>query len=165
MLTRTMPNALVYGGSGALGRAVVSQFRKADWNVVSLDFSENPDASLNIILDRTKSATSLSANGDDIGLRVGNALGADKKLDAILTVAGGWTGGNLLDKDLFLNTELMVSQNIYSSVIAAKLASTYLRELSIPAEHIAFMGRLALSLLPVTQLWTFLANNPLVAGN
>ncbi|KAH6565511.1 hypothetical protein BASA61_002197 [Batrachochytrium salamandrivorans] len=128
MLTRTMPNALVYGGSGALGRAVVSQFRKADWNVVSLDFSENPDASLNIILDRTKSATSLSANGDDIGLRVGNALGADKKLDAILTVAGGWTGGNLLDKDLFLNTELMVSQNIYSSVIAAKLASTYLRE-------------------------------------
>ncbi|KAK5669596.1 hypothetical protein QVD99_003987 [Batrachochytrium dendrobatidis] len=128
MLTRKMPSALVYGGSGALGRAIVSHFRNADWNVVSLDFSNNPDASSNIVLEQSPAGTSLAEIGNGISDRVANALGSDQKLDAILTVAGGWAGGNLVDKDLLGNTELMITQSIYSSVISAKLAATYLKE-------------------------------------
>ncbi|KAL5034107.1 hypothetical protein RTP6_001976 [Batrachochytrium dendrobatidis] len=123
-----MPSALVYGGSGALGRAIVSHFRNADWNVVSLDFSNNPDASSNIVLEQSPAGTSLAEIGNGISDRVANALGSDQKLDAILTVAGGWAGGNLVDKDLLANTELMITQSIYSSVISAKLAATYLKE-------------------------------------
>ncbi|KAJ8329701.1 hypothetical protein O5D80_002263 [Batrachochytrium dendrobatidis] len=128
MLTRKMPSALVYGGSGALGRAIVSHFRNADWNVVSLDFSNNPDASSNIVLEQSPAGTSLAEIGNGISDRVANALESDQKLDAILTVAGGWAGGNLVDKDLLGNTELMITQSIYSSVISAKLAATYLKE-------------------------------------
>ncbi|KAL2915716.1 hypothetical protein HK105_204662 [Polyrhizophydium stewartii] len=125
--TLWMSRALVYGGSGALGRAIVSRFRSANWHVISLDFSENPEASANIVLSLPGRAPSLADSGETVTARVAEALG-NHKLDAILTVAGGWAGGNLADSSLFANTDAMISQSIHSSVIAARLAALHLKE-------------------------------------
>lgn len=51
-----------------------------------------------------------------------------QKVDAILCVAGGWAGGNATNADCVKNTELMVKQSLWSSVIAAKLAAEFLNE-------------------------------------
>jgi len=42
---------LVYGGSGALGRSIVSAFKSFGASVDSVDFSVNPEASHNLIVD------------------------------------------------------------------------------------------------------------------
>ena len=47
MASRTV---LVVGGSGALGRAVVSKFQGAAWNVLCMDVVSNADAQHEILL-------------------------------------------------------------------------------------------------------------------
>ena len=42
--------ALIFGGSGALGRAMVKKFSNT-WKVTSIDFKENSDSNHNILLD------------------------------------------------------------------------------------------------------------------
>ena len=51
----------------------------------------------------------------------------DNKLDAVICVAGGWAGGNA-SKDLAKNTDLMIKQSVWSSVISASVASQFLKE-------------------------------------
>ena len=41
--------ALIFGGSGALGRHMVKKFNNT-WKVTNIDFSENSDSHTNIIL-------------------------------------------------------------------------------------------------------------------
>ena len=41
---------LVYGGNGALGRAVVNTFKQGAWHTVSVDFAANPAAAANVVL-------------------------------------------------------------------------------------------------------------------
>lgn len=43
---------LVYGGSGALGKAVVTSFKKHGATVHNVDFSVNPEACHNHIVDK-----------------------------------------------------------------------------------------------------------------
>ncbi|KAI8851923.1 hypothetical protein BC829DRAFT_441221 [Chytridium lagenaria] len=117
-------HALVYGGSGALGRAVVTAFKRANWTVTSVDFRVNEDASHNIVL-----AQSLDFEGTGRKVEAEfSTLTEGKKIDAVLNVAGGWAGGNLLSDDLYKNVSLMISQSVNSSVISAKLAALHLKE-------------------------------------
>jgi len=72
-----------------------------------------------------------------------------RKLDAIICVAGGWAGGSAANKgfllsflclnlfkfkflgfllDFIKNSELMIRQSVWSSLIAAKIASKFLNE-------------------------------------
>ncbi|KAG0361963.1 hypothetical protein BG005_006988 [Podila minutissima] len=76
---------VVYGGSGALGRAIVSTFIKKQWSVISVDFSANPEATTNVLLER---GDSLEEQGKRV---LGGVVG---QVDAIVCVAGGWAGGN-----------------------------------------------------------------------
>lgn len=46
--TMAQRQVLVYGGNGALGRAIVSAFAGAQWAVTSVDISENPTAARNV---------------------------------------------------------------------------------------------------------------------
>jgi NAD(P)-dependent dehydrogenase (short-subunit alcohol dehydrogenase family) len=46
-----MKAGLILGGNGALGRAMVSTFKKRGWKVVSLDFGANTEADTNVIVD------------------------------------------------------------------------------------------------------------------
>ncbi|KAJ3057301.1 hypothetical protein HK097_009254 [Rhizophlyctis rosea] len=117
-------HVLVYGGSGALGRAIVSHFRQAKWTVTSVDFRANEEASNNIVLIPNQP---LEKAGSDLLGSVASLL-SGVKLDAVLNVAGGWAGGNLQDAELFKVVSLMQAQSVDTSVIAARLAALHLKE-------------------------------------
>ncbi|KAI9331535.1 dihydropteridine reductase-like protein [Zopfochytrium polystomum] len=117
-------HAVVCGGSGALGRSVVSTFKAAKWAVTSVDFRANDDASHNILLS---SDMDFEATGRHVEAQVAS-IAASSKVDAIVNVAGGWAGGNLASEDLYKNTALMMSQSLNSSVITARLAALYLKD-------------------------------------
>ncbi|KAF9955042.1 hypothetical protein BGZ70_010379 [Mortierella alpina] len=109
---------VVYGGSGALGRAIVAFFVKKQWAVTCVDFSANHEATTNILLEKTDSL-------EEQGKRVVGAISG--QVDAIVCVAGGWAGGNAASADLFANSELMWKQSVHSSLVAAHLASKSLK--------------------------------------
>lgn len=85
---------------------------------------QNESASESIVLTPTDSLfeqeTKLSA-----GL---SSLLGESKLDAILNVAGGWAGGNAASAEFLTSSNNMWSQSVCSSLIAAKLAATFLNE-------------------------------------
>ncbi|KAI8825950.1 uncharacterized protein EV422DRAFT_147137 [Fimicolochytrium jonesii] len=122
-------HALVYGGAGALGRALVGQFRKSQWVVTSIDFTPNVDATHNVILD-ISTASDLEKSGLDVEKKVLDVWkGADApKLDTVVNAAGGWAGGNLADEAIYKNVATMLGQSVNSSVIAARLAGKHLKE-------------------------------------
>lgn len=89
-----------------------------------MDFKENQKADANILVT---SGESLSEQE----LRITHSLQpllSDNKLDAILTVAGGWAGGNAAAEKFLDNAELMIKQSVNSSLIAASLAAKHLAE-------------------------------------
>jgi dihydropteridine reductase len=49
--------ALVYGGKGALGSAIVSHFKANNWWVASLDLFPSEEADANVIITATDSWT------------------------------------------------------------------------------------------------------------
>lgn len=103
--------------------------------------AENDVADANILVQRD---ADFVAQETDVLKAVGEALN-DNKLDAIICVAGGCNllrfifeqlrnnfsltgaGGNAT-KDLAKNTDLMIKQSVWSSVISASVASHYLKE-------------------------------------
>lgn len=113
---------MVYGGGGALGGTLVGYFKEKQYWVVSVDMKPNESANESIVLTPTDSMfeheTQLSA-----GL---SALLGESKLDAIVNVAGGWAGGNAASAEFLTSANNMWSQSVCSSLIAAKLASTFL---------------------------------------
>jgi len=122
----SVKRVLVYGGSGALGDCLVKHFASKNYWVASIDLKENPSASTNIIIDPNQS---LVEQQKSIESHLSPLIASDEsKLDAILNVAGGWAGGNAKDGDkLIASTDLMWKQSVWSSLIAASIASKYLR--------------------------------------
>ncbi|KAJ1523795.1 hypothetical protein HK096_001642, partial [Nowakowskiella sp. JEL0078] len=111
---------LIYGGSGALGRTLVTAFKNANWSVTSVDFRENSEATSNVLL-------STNDKFEEQYNKVHAILSKEKKLDAIFNVAGGWVGGNLTDEKLLSNVDLMWAQSAHSAIITAKLATSHLK--------------------------------------
>jgi dihydropteridine reductase len=114
---------LVYGGMGALGKAVVAQFVAKDWTVISIDFTANPDAVENVVL--TNSDNWLDQN---VQQQISKLMSDGKKFDSIVCVAGGWAGGNGASKSLVQSCEAMWKQSVQTSVISVNLACMHLRE-------------------------------------
>ena len=85
--------------------------------------SENDVADANILVNRDADFVAQEAQ---VLTAVKEAL-SDNKLDAVICVAGGWAGGNAA-KDLAKNTDLMIKQSVWSSVISATVASQFLKE-------------------------------------
>lgn len=92
--------------------------------VGSLDLANNDEADANIIV---KPDDPLVQQETDVTASVKNLI-SEHKVDAIVCVAGGWAGGNASNNDFVKNTELMVKQSLWSSVIAAKLAAHFLKD-------------------------------------
>ena len=112
---------VVLGGSGALGRTILSTFKTyPSIKTINIDFRENPDAAFNIGYSNTK-------NPKDILTEIQTIL-RSQKLESIINVAGGWTGGNLASPEIFENVQLMHQQSVSSSVLAAHMATQCLRE-------------------------------------
>ncbi|KAL1497886.1 hypothetical protein ABEB36_008772 [Hypothenemus hampei] len=114
---------VVYGGRGALGAKCVSHLKAANFWVASIDLAENPEADVNIAVQTTDGFVQQESS---IVNAIGNAL-KEQKLDGIFCVAGGWAGGNA-SKDLAKSSELMWNQSVCSSVLAATLASKFLKD-------------------------------------
>lgn len=115
---------LVYGGKGALGSTIVSYFKSNNWWVGSIDMSSNDNAHANVVV---KPAESWIEQEKEVVSGVQKILN-DEKVDAVICVAGGWAGGNAATSDLIKNSDMMWKQSVWTSVIAAKLAASHLKE-------------------------------------
>ncbi|KAJ2759755.1 hypothetical protein IWQ57_006472, partial [Coemansia nantahalensis] len=115
-----MPSAIVYGGRGALGAAVVSQLKKQAWRVISIDLAANPDADSSVVVSAT--GGSLAEQGARVEQDVGAVLG-DGKVDAVICVAGGWQGGNAAHEGFLQSADQSIAQSVSSSLIAAAIAA------------------------------------------
>jgi dihydropteridine reductase len=114
-----MRKAIIFGATGALGRDVVTTFTRGNWRVFAVDQTRvlpdvAPLGSATLSLD-----WSLQKMQDTIMNEIG-----DHKFDAVINVAGGWAGGKISDREVAANTELMIRQSIFSSVVAGHVAAT-----------------------------------------
>lgn len=85
--------------------------------------AENAEADANILVQRDADFVQQETQV----LAAIKELLNDDKLEAVVCVAGGWAGGNA-SKDLAKNTDMMIKQSLWSSVISASVASHHLRE-------------------------------------
>lgn len=135
----TTQKAVIYGGKGALGAALVSFFKARNWWVLSIDLYANEEANENVLLENTE----IWSNQEQTVRGKVESLLADSKVDAIFCVAGGWAGGNSAAKDFIRNADLMWKQSVWSSAIAASLACQHLRAggvLTLPGAQAALSG-------------------------
>mmetsp|Transcript_45588 Transcript_45588/g.114722 ORF Transcript_45588/g.114722 Transcript_45588/m.114722 type:complete len:234 (-) Transcript_45588:1064-1765(-) len=112
-------SVLVYGGCGALGSAVVTAFKGAAWHVISVDFRVSATADESITLK----GQDLEADVSSVSVALG-----EKKLDAVVNVAGGWAGGALKGKGVFASVDQMWRFNVQSAVAASHIACNFLKE-------------------------------------
>ena len=84
MIKSLNKSALVLGGNGVLGKAMVSSFKAHKWSVLSMDFSENNEADSNLLLS---SDTKIQKQLPDL---YGNISSFSKEFDSIICVAGGF---------------------------------------------------------------------------
>ena len=124
---------IVYGGNGALGSIICEQLKAANYWVLSIDFFKSTIADENVLGD--VEAPTLQAQADKILPQVENFLGSAnsggqkvEKVEALISAAGGWAGGNVADENFLKNVDLTVKQSVWSSAIAAKLAFLYVKE-------------------------------------
>ena len=117
---------IVYGGNGALGSIICEQLKAANYWVLSIDFFKSTIADENVLGD--VEAPTLQAQADKILPQVENFLSNGQKVEALISAAGGWAGGNVADENFLKNVDLTVKQSVWSSAIAAKLAFLYVKE-------------------------------------
>jgi dihydropteridine reductase len=113
-------NVLILGGSGALGRDVVSTFAAKGWRPYSIDLKENKDAKLGNTL--IKSGLTIPQMQSIV---MKDLKSAGHKFGAVINVAGGWAGGDVASEETAANTQLMLEQSVYSSIVAAHAAAHY----------------------------------------
>ncbi|KAI4480040.1 PREDICTED: dihydropteridine reductase [Polistes canadensis] len=122
-MATVLGRVIVYGGKGALGSVCVSQFKSKNWWVGSIDMKPNEDADANIVLKATRN---WEEQESDILSELKKILN-EEKVDGVICVAGGWAGGNASSSDFIKNNDLMWKQSVWSSAIAAEIASHYLK--------------------------------------
>ncbi|XP_053475212.1 dihydropteridine reductase [Ictalurus furcatus] len=115
---------IIYGGKGALGSKCVEYFRSKNWWVACIDLNANEEADSNITVQMTDS---FNEQANKVTTDIGELLG-DKKVDAILCVAGGWAGGSAKAKTLYKNSDLTWKQSVWTSTISSHLATKHLKE-------------------------------------
>jgi len=118
------PKLLIYGGSGALGRSIIREFKRGNWNVTSVDVASNQEADLNCNVDdsvdwgaATRKVLEKIEQHDPTG-----------KFFTVVAVAGGWIGGTVKDGSIFENSDQMWSLNVRSAISASHVASRLLTE-------------------------------------
>jgi len=117
---------LIYGGRGGLGSVVVSTFKANSWWVLSVDTKPNEEADENVIVDTSPDAQ-WTGQEQDITERVGK-IADGQKFDSVINLAGGWAGGSADKADFVKNCDLTWRQSVWTSTIAARLASLHLKQ-------------------------------------
>lgn len=130
---------LVYGGKGALGSSCIAFFKKHQWWVASVDLAENDKADANVVV---KGGCEWSEQSKNVVSEVEKIL-EGHQVDAVLCVAGGWSGGNAAAKEFIENCESNWKQSVWTSSIAAELAAKFLKTeglLVLPGAKAALEG-------------------------
>merc|ERR1712014_18128 len=96
-----MPSVLVYGCNGALGSVIVDQLKAKNYHVIGIDFAESKTADITILGDMK--AETLSQQADTILSQAAKILENGQKLEAVISAAGGWAGGNAASEDFLKN--------------------------------------------------------------
>ncbi len=86
---------LVVGGSGALGKSVVSVFKNNGWRLLNVDLTANTEADFNLILDSQKKMQ------EQISQVHKETSNFSKSFDSIICTAGGFEMGSVRDHDIF----------------------------------------------------------------
>merc|ERR1712107_436261 len=142
----------------------MGHLRSEGFWVLSVDINENTAANANVKVSLSDGWVEQEAN---VVRMVGEAL-EGQKLTGILNVAGGWAGGNTQDADWVKNADLMWKQSVWSSTIAATIASKHLQEggvLVLPGSQVCtkgtpgMMGTTWTPLSEVTRILTNWINN------
>ncbi|ETO22578.1 short-chain dehydrogenase/reductase SDR [Reticulomyxa filosa] len=133
-MASSLRKALVYGGSGALGRGVLKQFSEQGWLTLSVDVASVPKESTQYVTSSCvidKNAGSLehfekSSRAVEKFLKTHNA----KTLDCVVHTAGGFVMDNHHEnQEQFLeHMEQMYRINGLSACVATCLASRFLPE-------------------------------------
>ncbi|CAG8446154.1 9900_t:CDS:2 [Funneliformis caledonium] len=116
---------VVFGGSGNLGKSLITLFRKNNWEVTSVGTRQIEEATHNIIVSNDDS---LEVQGKKVMKDSNSILDGGEKYDAILCVAGGFSMGNLAKGDFFETVDLMVKKILNSALIASKMSTVNLKE-------------------------------------
>lgn len=122
LLKMSAGNVLVYGGRGALGRTLVSFFKAKDFWVLSIDLGASDEADANVVVDPKASWT------EQEEMLLSSVSSLTVSFDAILCVAGGWAGGSASNGDMIKNADLMWRQSVWSSALAARMASKFMKK-------------------------------------
>ena len=92
-----MSTAIVIGGAGALGRAVVKSMKSNSMKAICIDLVKNEDATFNVTIDSSKS---LASQVPSIKNQLSSYL-ADQTDSAhvagVVSSAGSWAGGSIGD--------------------------------------------------------------------
>ena len=112
-----MKSSLILGGNGALGRAMVHQFKKAGNKVISMDITSNSEADKHIQVDST-----LPMKEQVQGL-LSMSRSASSGYDSIICVSGGFGCSSVKDEDIFQKYEEMDKMNFQSALLAGHIAS------------------------------------------
>ncbi|GBC00678.1 hypothetical protein RclHR1_03940004 [Rhizophagus clarus] len=115
---------VVFGGSGSLGRSLITLFNKNNWEVTSIGTRANDEATHNIVVSNDES---LEVQGKKVIQDTSSLLNGEK-YDAILCVAGGFCMGNLAKEDFLETADLMLKKILNPSLIASKLSTVNLKE-------------------------------------
>jgi dihydropteridine reductase len=114
--------ALVIGGAGALGKALVKELTKASVVTISLDVHHNPDATHNMLIQRNQS---LAAQYKAVRGTLERQLDG-KGLKGVFCTAGGWMGGSIGDENFLEVLQQMNSMNLETAALASNLAVNFL---------------------------------------
>eukprot|EP01121_Diplochlamys_sp_Union-15-3_P003604 TRINITY_DN13547_c0_g1_i1.p1 TRINITY_DN13547_c0_g1~~TRINITY_DN13547_c0_g1_i1.p1 ORF type:complete len:229 (+),score=41.77 TRINITY_DN13547_c0_g1_i1:108-794(+) len=109
---------VLYGGAGQLGSIILSEFKKANWKTISVDFRPNPDADQNIQLK--------GASVEEDTKHVKSQISG--KIDALISAAGGWEGGSIDNDNIFSQVDKMWKFNVQSALAASHVAAHFLKE-------------------------------------
>ena len=121
-----MSTAIVVGGAGALGRAVVNTLKKNSIKAISVDLLKNDEASFNVTIDPSKP---FANQVPDIKSQLSNYLGernGSGQVSGVVSSAGSWAGGSISDDDFLHTVQIMKSTNLDSALFAAHLSSKFL---------------------------------------
>jgi hypothetical protein len=120
---------IVIGGNGALGASVISKFIPK-WEMTSIDFEKNKEATKNIIIS--------PADDLDSQFKV-IEKGLNGKYSLIMCTAGTWSKGTIENSEIFGQMDKNIKGNLYPAILTSYIATKYLEEMGL----LIFTGSLA----------------------
>ena len=113
-----MKKAIVVGGAGALGRAIVKELKAVSIAPISIDISSNDDADHNLLV---KPNTPLHLQYKGIWTELNKHL-IGASVPGVFCAAGGWMGGSIGDENFLEVLDQMNAMNLATAALSANLS-------------------------------------------